>query len=108
MVGIYIGVIDEVKECYTSYYGYAHVTNFAKIFMYDVDSAQRSAETIEARDLDASTTLRNTSWGPIWAEVGDIVVIAAGSATLLVLRKYEDAYLFIGCYWLVDSEAMWA
>lgn len=47
----------------------------------------------------------NTSWGPISSEVGDIIIVAAGSQLPLVLREFEDGkYLFVGASWLIDSE----
>ncbi len=50
-------------------------------------------------------TFENTSWGPCKAEIGDIIVVAAGSKIPLVLRKQGDGeYLFVGGCWLVDGQ----
>ena len=56
--------------------------------------------TSDAREV----TFLNTSWGPLWTEIGDIIVVAAGSELPLVLRKDGDFYLFIGACLLIDSQ----
>jgi hypothetical protein len=38
------------------------------------------------------------------AEKEDILVVAAGCTIPLVLRRYEDKYLFVGGCWLIDSK----
>ena len=58
-----------------------------------------------AQKADESVvTFRNTSWGPYHGEAGDIVIVAAGCAFPLVLRKVDDKHLFMGGCWLIDSE----
>jgi hypothetical protein len=49
-------------------------------------------------------TFENTNWGPCKADVGDIIVVAAGSKIPLVLRKNENKFLFVGGCLLVDSQ----
>jgi hypothetical protein len=70
-----------------------------------------------------SVTLSNTSWGPWWAEIGDIIVVAAGSSVPLVLRpvppsrnpsaptsqdqfqpQQPNKYLLVGPCLLIDSQ----
>jgi hypothetical protein len=52
-----------------------------------------------------SVTVMNTSWGPWWTEVGDIIIVATLCGIPLVLRRYrDDSYVFIGCCWLIDSQ----
>lgn len=35
---------------------------------------------------------------------GDIIVVAAGCKIPLVLRRYEDKYLFVDGCWLIESQ----
>ncbi|KAH7350697.1 heterokaryon incompatibility protein-domain-containing protein [Rhexocercosporidium sp. MPI-PUGE-AT-0058] len=52
--------------------------------------------------LDIS--FENTSWGPCKAEVGDIIIVAAGCKIPIVLRKHGEQYLLVGGCWLVDKK----
>lgn len=49
-------------------------------------------------------TFENTSWGPCKSQIGDVIIVAAGCKIPLVLRPYDNAYLFVGCCWLIDKE----
>ena len=49
-------------------------------------------------------TFENTSWDPCMADNGGIIVVAAGCKIPLVLRRYEDKYLFVGGCWLIESQ----
>jgi hypothetical protein len=102
---IYIGIVVGVRggyDCHNLYVPGGE--NTAKIFTYDGDPALRSERTTRRRELGPSRTLRNTSWGPMRTEVGDFVVVPAGSAVPLVLRRHGDAFLLVGGCWLIDSE----
>jgi hypothetical protein len=46
----------------------------------------------------------NSSWGPHWAERGDVIIISPLCTIPLVLRRDGDAYLFVGGCCLIDSE----
>lgn len=47
----------------------------------------------------------NTSWGPIFSEVGDIIIVIAGFTLPLVLRMFEKGkYLFVGACLLIERE----
>ncbi|KAL5316348.1 hypothetical protein ACEPPN_015393 [Leptodophora sp. 'Broadleaf-Isolate-01'] len=48
-------------------------------------------------------SFENTSWGPCQAEVGDIIIVAAGCKIPLVLRKHGEEYLLVGGCWLVEK-----
>jgi hypothetical protein len=51
-------------------------------------------------------TPENTSWGPYWVEVEDIIIVAKGSSLPLVLRRTSDYYLLVGACFLIDSQIL--
>jgi hypothetical protein len=87
-----------------------------KLFWYELDPRLRSLRgtasssaplpVSRSEDLEEhlTPTIENTSWGPCMAEKKDILVVAAGCTIPLVLRRYEDKYLFVGGCWLIDSK----
>lgn len=52
----------------------------------------------------SSVAFDNTSWGPLKAEPGDIIIVSAGSRLPLVLRRHGGMYLFVGACWLIDHK----
>jgi hypothetical protein len=48
--------------------------------------------------------VNNSSWGPHWAERGDVIIISPVCSVPSVLRRDGGAYLFVGGCWLIDSE----
>ena len=79
-----------------------------KLIRYDQNLALRDAtmqsEPWPANSTAPAATFENTSWGPCKAEIGDIIIVAAGCKIPLVLRKHDCHYLFVGACWLIDSQ----
>jgi hypothetical protein len=48
--------------------------------------------------------MNSSNWSPHWAERGDVIMVSPLCTVPLVLRRDEDAYLFVGGCWLVDSK----
>jgi hypothetical protein len=100
-----------------------------KLIRYDRNPQKRhnlspsQLEPWPASDASEAVDLSNTSWGPWWAEVGDIIVVAAGSTVPLVLRPVSNSnassqngsaspnslgqlarYLLVGSCVLIDAQ----
>jgi hypothetical protein len=111
--GIYVGRVTGtvVKGLH---YGSGGADDKVKLIKYDRDPTKRYWQKSSLADecgwpvgvSGSEVTLANTSWGPWWAEVGDIIVVAAGSQVPLVLRKADgkDEYIFVGGCLLIDSQ----
>jgi hypothetical protein len=50
-------------------------------------------------------TSMNTSWGSMRTEMGDIIIVARGSGVPLVLRPWQNFYLFVGGCLLIDKQS---
>jgi hypothetical protein len=69
----------------------------------DVLSTEYDQASSESTDIP-EVNMMNTSWAPCHTQVGDIIIVAAGCNTPLVLRKENEKYLLVGGVWLIDSE----
>jgi hypothetical protein len=65
---------------------------------------QRSLQQSPGQTHWNNATIRNTSWGPLNASWGDLIVVSPGSKIPLVLRQTEAAYKLVGGCWLIDRE----
>jgi hypothetical protein len=51
--------------------------------------------------------ISGVAWAPLWAEVGDVVIIAKRTTLPLVLRPFGESWLFVGhCRFLVPRHDM--
>jgi hypothetical protein len=88
--GLYVGVITGTHIAPLLHDG--DTDDKIKLIRYDRNPHNRhnlsppQLEPWPAPDVSAPVNLSNTSWGPWWALVGDIVVVAAGSTVPLVLH----------------------
>lgn len=74
-----------------------------KLFRYNQDPSRDSLPRV-AEEAASMMNLTNSSWGPHWAERGDVIIISPMCTIPLVLRRDGDAHLFVGGCWLIDSE----
>jgi len=78
-----------------------------KVFAYDKnqgDTKSISDQNPLHKPMSSTMTMSNSSWGPHWADKGDIIVVSNLCWAPLVLRRGHDSCLFVGGCWLVDSE----
>lgn len=93
--GIYIGIVTGTHVTKLLHDG--DKDDMIKLITYDRSTHMR--HTLSSTELPAwpapddlkAVNLSNTSWGPWWAEIGDIIVLAAGSTVPLVLRPVPFA-----------------
>ncbi|KAF4609835.1 hypothetical protein G7Y89_g15788 [Cudoniella acicularis] len=102
--GIYIAIVDRVGLRSLTRRTVDGLKDIAQVFTYDTNSDRRRDKITQSADLEACRTMRNTNWGPLLTEVGDIIVVAVASTIPLVLRKRGGFYLFVGGCWLIDRE----
>ncbi|PQE24876.1 heterokaryon incompatibility protein [Rutstroemia sp. NJR-2017a WRK4] len=113
--GIYVGVITDIYK--TRITNDEDLAGFddVKLIRYNEDPQNRRRDFVgsppypwDTTDPDIKNPLvshSNTSWGPIHSEIGDIIIVAAGSLVPFVLREFEDGkYLFVGACWLIEHE----
>jgi hypothetical protein len=116
--GLYVGVITGMHVTPLLHDGDAD--DKIKLIRYDRSPYKRhnlSPSQLEpwlAPNASEAVNLSNTSWGPWWAEIGDIIVVAAGSTVPLVLRptcstkcnseQSPPTYLLVGSSLLIDSQ----
>lgn len=113
--GIYVAVITGTLEARMTQDDDLLGLDQFKLVRYDRESCNRGRDFVKdppslwrTHDEKSNSPLishTNASWGPLHSEIGDIVIIAAGSRIPLVLRKFADGkYLFVGACWLIDGE----
>jgi len=116
--GLYIGVITGMHVTPLLHDGEAD--DKINLIRYDRSPYKRhnlspsQLEPWPPPGVSEAVNLSNTSWGPWWAEIGDIIVVAAGSAVPLVLRPARSTecnseqglptYLLVGSSLLIDSQ----
>jgi len=122
--GLYVGVVAGTHATFILHDG--DTDDKIKLIRYDRNPHIRHnlspSQLSPWPSPDASTpvNLSNTSWEPWWAEVGDIIVAAAGSTVPLVLRPIPvpkssvyssqnqeqgpPSYLLVGGCLLIDSQ----
>jgi hypothetical protein len=127
--GLYIGIVTGTYVTPLLHDG--DTDDRIKLIRYDRDPRKRHTlspsqlEPWPAPDAPKVVSLSNTSWGPWWAEVGDIIVVAAGSTVPLVLRpvlgsitstsslnltsnltsdQHQNTYLLVGGCILIDTQ----
>ncbi|PMD41902.1 HET-domain-containing protein [Hyaloscypha variabilis F] len=106
MEGVYVGVVSAVHTAHIWEDSHRAPYDTIKLINYDRNPERRHV-VIEDNAASLETPLERMaipSWGPYWGKVGDIIVVARGSSTPLVLRKSGRHYLFVGACWLIDSE----
>lgn len=113
--GIYVAVITGVYETRMTEDEDLQEQDRLKLLRYNEELGMRGRDFIrdplpawQSGDLETGqprVSHSNTSWGPIFCEIGDIIIVAVGSRIPLVLRESEPGkYLFVGACWLIDSE----
>jgi len=82
-----------------------------KLFTYEKNyagmqniSGQKTLHDGTKGPMSPTMTMSNSSWGPYWAESGDIIIISRLCWAPLVLRRDGTEFLFVGGCCLVDSE----
>lgn len=68
-----------------------------------VESKESSWSGTPKSRLTSDISFENSSWGPCKAEIGDIIIVAAGCKIPLVLRKHGENYLLVGGCWLINK-----
>ena len=53
---------------------------------------------------DIPVSYEDTSWGPCKTAIGDLIVAVGGCRLPIILRKYKEEYLFVGCCFLIDKQ----
>jgi hypothetical protein len=125
--GLYVGVVTGTHVVPLFHDG--DVDDKVKLIRYDRNPYKRhklspsQLEPWPAPDAPEAVNLSNTSWGPWWVEMGDIIVVAAGSTVPHVLRPVFNAnsasqngfasttsleqparYLLVGSCVLIDTQ----
>ncbi|MCJ1243391.1 hypothetical protein MMC30_000588 [Trapelia coarctata] len=111
--GVYIGAItgaciSRVKKEWSPEPRWANADQ-VKLIRYDRNPDRRNALPQEKfwpdpGEVGSRVTFEDTSWGPCKSERGDIIIVAKGSKIPLILRQFEDKYLFVGTCWLIGSQ----
>jgi hypothetical protein len=102
--GIYIGLITNVTVVELDFVAIPLDYRSLKLFQYHHDLPRDSHARASEENTASSMDIYNSSWGPHWAEQGDIIIISLLCIIPLVLRRDGDAYMFVGGCWLIDSE----
>jgi hypothetical protein len=110
--GVYVAIVTDVygAEIMSANQAREDKTLELKLIRYTNDPAARcNTSKIELwpstrGEEKPAPTPENTSWGPYWVEVGDIIIVVKGSFLPLVLRRTSDYYLFVGACYLIDSQ----
>lgn len=113
--GIYVAVITGVYESRITNDEDIQGDDYLKLIRHDENEEMRHHQFSsgppspwQAEDPQTGAPLIshcNTSWGPIFCEVGDIIIVAAGSRIPFVLREFEPGkYMFVGACWMIESE----
>jgi hypothetical protein len=122
--GLYVGVVTGTHVAPLLHDG--DTDDKIKLIRYDRNPQKRhniSPSRLTpwpAPDASATVNLSNTSWGPWWAEVGDIIVVAAGSTVPSSKtstspppssaspaqnpEQSQRTYLLVGSCLLIDSQ----
>jgi hypothetical protein len=101
--GIRVGEITEVRDAQISEYSPLEGDNVLRLLGYEASNVRYNIDA----DDGTPGTLRNASWGPCYAEVGDIIIVVPGSYMPIVVRRTtecENDYLLVGACWLVNAE----
>jgi hypothetical protein len=119
--GLYVGVVTDTLDARFTDEPASAGRDAVRLIAYDRDPTARyktAAELAAACDTfawDRPDPVKDSSWGPVHAEVGDSIIIVAGLKMPIVVRRVERAsgsgsesasqekYLFVGACWLVDS-----
>lgn len=109
LIGVYVAIVNGVYETEANSTSQTEDHRVVRLITYNADPALRYKLTTKnprplTRRKKVAPTPWNTSWGPYWVEVGDIIIVAKGSSFPLVLRRFRDYYLFVGVCWLIDSQ----
>jgi len=102
--GIYIGFITHVSVAELNLKAKSLDYRSLKLFKYNQDPSRDLHAWASEAGVTSPMDMYNSSWGPHWAERGDIIIISPLCTIPLVLRRDGDAYLFVGGCWLIDSE----
>jgi hypothetical protein len=117
--GLYVGVVTDTLDARFTNEPASAGRDAVRLIAYDRDPTARykaAAELAAACDTsawDRPDPVKDSSWGPVHAAVGDYIIIVAGLTMPIVVRRVERAsgsesasqegYLFVGICWLVDS-----
>ncbi|KAH7418989.1 heterokaryon incompatibility protein-domain-containing protein [Cadophora sp. MPI-SDFR-AT-0126] len=113
--GIYVATITGVHDCRITTDDELLGLDALRLIQYDRNPSSRSLKPNTSPPEGACNCLqpephisppsfKNTSWGPVVTEIGDIIIVSPGLKIPIVLRKIEDGYLWVGGCWLIDSE----
>lgn len=105
--GIHVGTITRTCFVKNTFGTGKSQENTMKLFSYEQrrgGQLSRGRQEGSQEQTPQDMTMRNSSWGPHWAEIGDIIIISRLCWAPLVLRRERETYLFVGACWLVDSE----
>jgi hypothetical protein len=103
--GIYTGLITNVAVIELGIETKLLDYRLLKLFQYNQD-LPRDSHVRASEDNTALMDMYNSSWGPHWAEQGDVIITSLLYTIPLILRRDGDAYLFVDGCWLIDSELM--
>lgn len=112
--GVYVGVVSRVKIVYPEF-DVDHPQDWRfNLFKYSRDPAMRHYKWPAMGTNDdgpeyQKMTMRNSSWGPYWVKLGDVIVVSRVCTVPLVLRRDSESaeYLFVGTCWLIDHDLQW-
>jgi hypothetical protein len=102
--GIYIGLITHVSVVELNLEAKSLDYRSLKLFKYNQDPSRDLCAWASEEDTTSPMDMYNSSWGPHWAERGDVIIVSLLCTIPWVLRRDGDAYLFVGGCWLIDSE----
>jgi hypothetical protein len=94
--GIYIGLITHISVAELEFEAKSLDYRLLKLFKYNQDSSRALHALASEADATSPMDMYNSSWGPDWAERGDVIIISPLCTIPLVLRRDGDAYLFVG------------
>ncbi len=82
--GVYVAIVVETMLVGMGIDPSKENENQMSRFKYDCESKKRDKEFKRStrslmRKKDKDVNFMNTSWGPMWMEIGDIIVVAKGS-----------------------------
>jgi Heterokaryon incompatibility protein (HET) len=119
--GLYVGVVMDTFDARLTDQAASASQDAVRLITYDRDPAARYkkadelAGTCDRSAWDRPDPVKDSSWGPVHAEVGDFIIIVVGLKMPIVVRrvqhesasrcgeKEKEKYLFVGGCWLVDS-----
>jgi len=96
---VYVAVVTHTHLVRLDVSSSENLSNRMNQIRYDRNPSQRHKarkKTSQTQKQEQAVHFLSSNWGPLWAEVGDIIIVARGSRIPLMLRKIEEYYVFVG------------